>query len=314
MAEQIALTPEQLPGIAPKITGLPIGQARRLAKKRCGATLDVRLVESEEPQLNIVRQFPEEGDELAENRVIKVEVATRPWIQFLPGVYQDTDEENADFLQRFLLINQHLTSSIEERLEFLHEFFDSRLTPEKYLPWLASWLAMPLLEGWNEEKRREIIQRVPELYRLRGTAAGLKLALRLFADVKAEIHEGDWPYPGMVIGKSSTVGVDTTLSPPVYVSQCFTVELPDKKNEISRERLRTIQALVETEKPAHAHYALVFEKTEETFEPVPFWQFSKTGRIGVDARIGGHQDIPAVEDAAIQAMRSKKPAATTEST
>jgi hypothetical protein len=143
---------------------------------------------------------------------------------------------------------------------------------------------------------------VPELYRLRGTAAGLKLALRLFADVKAEIHEGRWPYPGMVIGKSSTIGKDTTLSPPVFISQCFTVELPDRKTEIQREKLRTVQALVETEKPAHAHYALVFQETEPTYEAVPFMHVGKTGRIGVDARIGGGEDVPAVQDEELQKM------------
>src|SRR5258708_27541527 len=127
---------------------------------------------------------------------------------------------------------------------------------------------MQLLEGWDEDKRREITQRTPELYRLRGPAAGLKLPLRLFADVKAEIHEGEWPYPGLVIGKSSTIGEDTILSPPVFISQCFTVELPDKTNEISRERLRTVQALVETEKPAHAHSALVFVETQPVYDPV----------------------------------------------
>ncbi|HYV65537.1 MAG TPA: phage tail protein, partial [Myxococcales bacterium] len=177
---------DQLPNVAPPLLGLPIGEARRVAKKRAGAKLVVKLVDSEEKQLHVVRQFPEVGDQLDDARTIRVEIATRPWIQYLPGVYQDADEENADFLQRFLLISAHLTSGIEERLEYLHEFFDPRLTPGAFLPWLASWLAMPLLEGWDEEKRREIIQRVPELYRLRGTARGLKLALRLFADVKAE--------------------------------------------------------------------------------------------------------------------------------
>jgi phage tail-like protein len=231
-----------------------------------------------------------------------VEIATRPAINYLPGIYQDADEENADFLQRFLLITAHLTSGIEENLEFVHELFDPRITNEKWLPWLASWLAMPLLEGWDEEKRREIIQRTPELYRLRGTAAGLKLALRLFADVKAEIHEGEWPYPGLVIGKSSTIGEDTILSPPVFISQCFTVELPDKKNEISRERLRTVQALVETEKPAHAHYALVFEETEPVYDAVPFLHVGKTGRIGVDARVGGLEDVPATQDEELQKL------------
>jgi hypothetical protein len=99
-----------------------------------------------------------------------------------------------------------------------------------------------------------------------------------------------------VVGKSSTIGKDTVLSPPVFISQCFTVELPDKKTEISRERLRTVQALVETEKPAHAHYALVFEETEPTYEAVRFLHVGKTGRIGVDARVGGAEDIPATQD------------------
>ena len=299
---------DELPLIAPPLLGLPIGEARRVARKRAGAKLTVKLVDSEERQLHVVRQFPEPGDDLDEGRSIKVEIATRPWIQFLPGIYQDADEENADFLQRFLLISAHLTSGVEENLEFVHELFDPRITQARWLPWLASWLAMPLLEGWDEEKRREIIQRTPELYRKRGTAEGLKLALRLFADVKAEIHEGEWPYPGLVIGKSSTIGKDTVLSPPVFVSQCFTVELPDRKAEISRERLRTVQALVETEKPAHAHYALVFEETEPTYEAVPFLHVGKTGRIGVDARIGGLEDVPATQDEELRKLGlSKKP-------
>src|SRR5437870_4344691 len=298
MAEQTPFTV----ALAPPLLGLPLGEARRVAKKRAQATVQFKLVDSEEKMLTVVRQFPEAGDELNDERLIKVEIACKPWINYLPGIYQDSDEENADFLQRFLLISAHLTSGIEENLEFVHELFDPRITNVRWLPWLASWLAMPLLEGWDEDKRREIIQRVPELYRLRGTAAGLKLALRLFADVKAEIHEGEWPYPGMVIGRSSTICKDTVLSPPVFISQCFTVELPDKKAEISRERLRTVQALVETEKPAHAHYALVFERTEPVYEKVPFLHVGKTGRVGVDARIGGQEDVPATQDEELQKL------------
>ena len=298
MAEQIFETP----AIAPPLLGLPLGQARRVARRRAQARVEFKLVDSEEKALTVVRQYPEAGDALPQSRLIKVEIATRPWIDFLPGIYQDADEENADFLRRFLLISAHLTSGVEENLEFVHELFDPRITNQNWLPWLASWLAMPLLEGWDEEKRRELIQRTPELYRKRGTAEGLKLALRLFADIKAEIHEGEWPYPGLVIGRSSTIGKDTVLSPPVFVSQCFTVELPDRKAEISRERLRTVQALVETEKPAHAHYALVFERTEPVYEKVPFLHVGKTGRVGVDARIGGGEDVPATQDEELQKL------------
>src|SRR5438132_7621211 len=300
MAEQIFETP----ALAPPLLGLPLGQARRVAKKRAQAKVEFKLVDSEEKALHVVRQFPEAGDELNDNRVIKVEIATRPWINYLPGIYQDADEENADFLQRFLLISAHLTSGVEENLEFVHELFDPRITNQNWLPWLASWLAMPLLEGWDEEKRREIIQRTPELYRKRGTAEGLKLALRLFADVKAEIHEGEWPYPGLVIGRSSTIGKDTVLSPPVFVSQCFTVELPDRKAEIPRERLRTLHGLAEPETAGQPPYALAFARTEPVYESVPFLHLGKTGRIGVDARIGGLEDVPATQDEELQKLNA----------
>src|SRR5256714_8265457 len=235
MAEQTFDTP----AIAPPLLGLPLGQARRVARRHAQANVEFKLVDSEERMFSVVRQYPEAGDALAESRLIKVEIATRPWIGHLPGIYQDADEENADFLQRFLLISAHLTCGVEESLEFVHELFDPRITNARWLPWLASWLAMPLLEGWSEEKRREIIQRTPELYRKRGTAEGLRLALRLFADVNAEVHEGEWPYPGLVIGRSSTIGKDTVLSPPVFVSPGVPVEVPGREGGSSRAPRRT---------------------------------------------------------------------------
>ena len=63
-----------------------------------------------------------------------------------------------------------------------------------------------------------------------------------------------------------------------------------------------MQALVETEKPAHANYALVFQETEPTYETVPFLHLGKTGRIGVDARIGGQEDVPATQDEELQRL------------
>ncbi len=63
-----------------------------------------------------------------------------------------------------------------------------------------------------------------------------------------------------------------------------------------------MQALVETEKPAHAHYALVFEETEPVYDAVPFLHVGKTGRIGVDARVGGLEDVPATQDEELQKL------------
>ena len=66
---------DELPLIAPPLLGLPIGEARRVARKRAGAKLTVKLVDSEERQLHVVRQFPQPGDELPQ--LIGVEIYDR---------------------------------------------------------------------------------------------------------------------------------------------------------------------------------------------------------------------------------------------
>lgn len=290
--------------LTPDLTGKSVAEARRIAHAQTGSVLDIKLAEAgdEVPQLSVISQKPAPG--MPANGRIEVQLAAKNWIRWLPGLFQDADEENGDLLKRFLFITQHLTISIEERLHFIHEYFDPRTTPEQFLPWLASWLAMPLHESWSPDRRREIIGRTPELYRKRGTARGIELYLQFFAQTQATIRENDWPYPGFVIGQHATIGVDTTIAPLLPVTQCFTVRLSEKKQDVPRERLRTIHAVVEQEKPAHAHYAVLFAAEEEQFEPVEMMRITgKTPaptqhdqRIGVNSRVGGQSDMPAVEE------------------
>src|SRR5437762_14374437 len=104
MADQTVDTP----AIAPELLGLPLGQARRVARRHAQASVEFKLVDSEERMFSVVRQYPEAGDALAESRVIKVEIATRAWINYRPGMHQDADEEHADFLHRFLPLSAGL--------------------------------------------------------------------------------------------------------------------------------------------------------------------------------------------------------------
>jgi phage tail-like protein len=250
------------------------------------------VVETRDRPRTVVGQSPAPGGKLPANRVIRVEVAQKSWVRHLPGIYQDSDEDHADFLRRFLAIEQHVSLQIDEKLESIHSFFDPRETPEAFLPWLGSWVAMSLHEGWSPARRREIILRAVELYRLRGTAPGLKLALQLFAEVDADIVEFAWPYPGFVVGKHAVIGHQSTIARPVFTTQCFVVKIPAAKSAVSRERLRTVHSVIEAEKPAHAQYALEFLADEEQYPEVPFLRMRTTGRIGVDARIGGRTDEP----------------------
>jgi phage tail-like protein len=297
MAAPAQKAPESAAKIAPELVGLPIGEARAIVRKRLGIELDFKILERPDRiQGTIVAQKPPAGGEVDEEKGLLVEIAGDSWMRFLPGIYQDSDEDNGDFLKKFLFIQQHIDHQTAEKLENQHRFFDPRQTPQQFLPWLASWMALSLQEGWKEERRREILCRAAELFRLRGTAAGLQLALKLFAETDAKVIENEWPYPGFIIGQKATITIESVLAPRVPVSQCFVVDLGDDRDKVPREKLRSIHAVIEAEKPAHAHYALRFPKAEEKFEPVPFLHMGVTGRIGVDTRIGGNLDRPATVD------------------
>lgn len=75
-----------------------------------------------------------------------------------------------------------ITSSIAR----LDRLFDAWKTPEPFLPWLASWVALefPTLQGrllWDEYQQRKATAEIARIYRLRGLKAGLSRYLDLYA-------------------------------------------------------------------------------------------------------------------------------------
>jgi len=67
--------------------------------------------------------------------------------------------------------------------------------------------------------------------------------------------------------------------------------------------------VIESEKPAHAHYALEFVEETPSWDAVPFLQFGKHSRIGVDVRIAGKTDVPALDEELIAARAAEVRAA-----
>ena len=77
----------------------------------------------------------------------------------------------------------------EQRIRGLNSLFDTKSAPAEFLNWLAGWLALDLDEHWTEEKKRSAIAQVFALYARRGTAEGLRAALRFFLGNQAQIEE-----------------------------------------------------------------------------------------------------------------------------
>ncbi len=152
--------------------------------------------------------------------------------QYLPAIYQDSD-----FVGRFLRIFEDLVVPVEEVLDEIAHYFDPRMAPASFLPWLASWIDLALDENWPEERRRELIHRGTDLYRWRGTRRGLLAYLFIYAGVQPTIVEHLTPKEGG----------------PFSFTVVLQVEDPAAVDEA---RLR---AIIEAEKPAHTSYELRIE-------------------------------------------------------
>lgn len=101
------------------------------------------------------------------------------YLRYLPSIYRE-DEASAAFLERFLSIFESVFVDLEEEIEAAVQYLDPDGVPAESLPWLGSWLALSADETWPPEAHRELIRRAPDLFRYRGTGAGLLAMTRIF--------------------------------------------------------------------------------------------------------------------------------------
>jgi len=168
----------------------------------------------------------------------------RPLGPELPGIYQ----EDA-FAQSMLGAFDRVLAPVLSTLDNLDAYLDPRLTPEDFLAWLAGWVGMTIDETWSPERRRAAVGRAVELYRMRGTAAGLAQQVEIYTGGRVEIEENGGT------GWSIDPGGELPGAPePVVVVRVF---VPDPK-AIDPLRLDT---LVGTAKPAHVEHRIEIVKT-----------------------------------------------------
>jgi phage tail-like protein len=216
------------------------------------------------------------------------------YLHYLPAVLQeDADAQGVTLLGRLLLAFEQILSGLGDpeepgleeiiggiigpgeqvRLASLARYFDpgfrtdaagvetllgdSQRTPQAFLPWLASWVALSLREDWSEDERRRFISRVVPTYQHRGTKTGLVEVLRTYSglaeSIRIEILEFNQPFQ---IGETSTVGVDTMVGsgPPHFF--WVKITLPGVGDLDYPRRERIVRAIIDQEKPAHTYYKL----------------------------------------------------------
>lgn len=242
----------------PKLTELSMRNAQVVLKTAGFAQPDITYVESYAPAGTVVEQHPSRGQIVDSDHRVELRVSQENLIRFMPGIFQRTDAQSGNVLRGLLWTIQHLHDSLTTKIDHIHEYFDPHEAPEEMLPWLAAWVAFPLDESWSVEKKRRLIKKAMDFYRLRGTVKGIKLYLKLFTGWEPTILENQWPFRGFQIGVNSTIGVDSVILPPVNLSHCFIVDFPIPPSEITDEAIIKIHDIVRSQKPAHATYFLRF--------------------------------------------------------
>jgi phage tail-like protein len=161
----------------------------------------------------------------------------------LPAIYQDDD-----FAQRMLDALDSVVAPIWSTLDNFDAYLDPWLAPDDFLEWLALWVGIALDESWDEHRRRTIVARAVELYRMRGTAAGLAGQVEIQTGGSVEIVENG------ATGWSVDPGGELPGSPEPLVVVRVTV--PDPR-AVDPGRL---DALVAAAKPAHVMHRIELVK------------------------------------------------------
>jgi phage tail-like protein len=153
----------------------------------------------------------------------------------LPALYQEDE-----LAQRLLGALDEVLAPVLCSLDGLEAHFDPRLAPEDFLAWLAGWLGIELDETLPVERRRALVAAASQMYRLLGTARGLRSALEHFVDGAVEIEDSGG------VAWSAGSGGTVPGRPGFSVVVRLTVDDPAS---VPRQRL---EALVAAAVPAHA--------------------------------------------------------------
>jgi phage tail-like protein len=201
----------------------------------------------------------------AATETVEIKVAAKSsYLMYLPALYYDDE-----LMGRFLMLFESFWSPIDKQIDALWYYFNPRMTPSEFLPWLATWGDLALDERWTEGQQRKLLESAVRLYRIRGTKQGLVDFLEIYSGRKAIITEHR--------ANNLRLGKDSRFGPSVAVGRSnrphsFSVYLrlppvpardgeePAFRTRREQDRRRMIQSIIEAEKPAHTTYSLIIDE------------------------------------------------------
>ena len=95
-----------------------------------------------------------DGQSIYAEEITSITVAAKGrYLKYLPGIYQDDE-----LMGRFLMLFESFLSPIEMQIDKNADYYDPRLAPAEFLPWLASWTGIVLDSQLPEKTRRKLLK------------------------------------------------------------------------------------------------------------------------------------------------------------
>jgi phage tail-like protein len=160
-------------------------------------------------------------------------------------------------LWRFIACLQEVTDLFLAEVDRFTDIFDIERAPEDFLDLILLDLGNPFPFELDELGKRRLAAVLVEMYRQKGTAIGIKNAIRFFLDIDITAITA-FIGTTLVLGESE-LGVDWELGPSDrFARYAFDVVVDVVLTEIER---RQIRAIVNFLKPGHTHFVNLIEPT-----------------------------------------------------
>jgi phage tail-like protein len=144
------------------------------------------------------------GDTLAVETVQVAVLAKGRYLEYLPEMY-----ERDDFTSRFLMLFESFWKPISQQIDQMEHYFDPDLTPSEFLPWLSSWIGLPVDNTLPVPRLRRLLNQAMHLFQCRGTLYALRTTLEIYTEGKIEILERR--ANNFVLGTGSSLGAAIAL-------------------------------------------------------------------------------------------------------
>jgi len=269
----------------PDVAGQSLDKARIILENASLGSIVVLFRESYEDPDTVLEQRPSRGQMIYEGTEVTLWVARRGYMEHLPAIYRRSDAVGRNVVRDICFLFEHMFGGVERILDRGYEYYDPHLAPQEFLPWLAGWMAFVVDIDWPESKKRALIKRAVDLYRIRGTRRALTLFLKLFTGHEPTIEENTWPFKGFRVESDARIALDSVILPPVNLANCFMVTMPIKFADVSPEMVIRIHQIITMEKPAHTHYYLRFHEEEGDAELREFFAIGLRSGIGIGAEV-----------------------------